>query len=74
MMALDSLDTKNEAVYYLNKNSELNLTSNYVVDSTASIKLLSFKPNYLEYESSNANDGFAVFSENYYKNGWASIY
>ncbi len=72
MIALDSLDSKNEAVYYLNKNSELNLTSNYVVDSTASIKLLSFKPNYLEYESSNANNGFVVFSENYYNNGWAA--
>ena len=72
MIALDSLDSKNEAVYYLNKNSELNLTGNYVVDSTASIKLLSFKPNYLEYESSNANDGFVVFSENYYKNGWTA--
>ena len=42
----------------------------FQVDSIASIKLKSFKPNYLEYQSSNTNDGFAVFSENYYKDGW----
>ena len=70
MMALDSLDTKNEAVYYIPESSGYNLSSNFVVDTIAAIKLLSFKPNYLEYESSNANDGFAVFSENYYENGW----
>lgn len=72
MQALDSLDSKNEAVYFIPDSLKLNLKSNYVVDSTATIKLISFKPNYLEYESNNVRDGFAVFSENYYKNGWTA--
>ncbi len=72
MQALDSLDTNNDAVYYFSENSEHSLKSNFVVDTTAAIKLLSFKPNYLKYESRNVNDGFAVFSENYYKNGWTA--
>ncbi len=43
---------------------------NYTKDSLASIKLDLYKPNHLIYTSDNANDGFAVFSEIYYKNGW----
>jgi uncharacterized membrane protein YfhO len=70
MQALDSLDTKNEAVYYLPENFEITPENTFNVDSTSSIKLLSIKPNYLEYESNNPNHGFAVFSENYYKDGW----
>ena len=70
MQALDSLDTKNEAIYYLPENSETIPKNTFNVDSTSSIKLLSIKPNYLEYESNNPNDGFAIFSENYYKDGW----
>ena len=38
--------------------------------SLATIKLDSYKPNHLIYTSNNANDGFAVFSEIYYKEGW----
>jgi hypothetical protein len=66
IMALDSLDTKTKAVY-----SEFDvLQSTFKVDSLASIKLVEYKPNYLKYESRNSNEGFAVFSENYYAQGW----
>ena len=44
--------------------------SKFVTDSLATIKLDSYKPNHLQYTSNNSNDGFAVFSEIYYKNGW----
>jgi uncharacterized membrane protein YfhO len=44
----------------------------FVVDSTASILLTEYKPNYLKYQSNNSNDGFAVISEMYYENGWLS--
>ena len=44
--------------------------SEFVVDSLARINLVDYAPNYLKYESSNRHDGFAVFSENYYKDGW----
>lgn len=64
--ALDSLATLQKAV-----TTMTDLSSNtFKVDSTAQIVLKEFRPNYLKYESSNANDGFAVFSEMYYSKGW----
>jgi len=65
MKALDSLDTKAEATIC----SDFKIKS-FHVDSMATIKLKAFKPNYLNYESNNSNDGFAIFSENYYEKGW----
>ena len=63
---LDSLDNKNVAVF-----SITNLKAKtFKVDSTASIKVETYKPNYIKYSSNNSNDGFAVFSEMYYGNGW----
>ncbi len=40
------------------------------LDSTASIKLLSYVPNKLVYESNTANPQVAVFSEIFYDKGW----
>jgi Bacterial membrane protein YfhO len=34
------------------------------------ISLVDYKPNYLKYEANAAADGFVVFSEIYYKDGW----
>jgi len=42
----------------------------FITDSLATIKLDLYKPNHLIYTSNNSNDGFAVFSEIYYKDGW----
>jgi uncharacterized membrane protein YfhO len=39
-------------------------------DSTASIKLLTYAPNKLQYESNASSDQVAVFSEVYYGKGW----
>ena len=83
MKALDSLDTKNEGVIS-KENSEIYLHSlrtnpiskltntEFKKDSLASIKLDLYKPNHLKYISNNSNEGFAVFSEMYYKNGWTA--
>lgn len=69
IMALDSLDTGQMAA--INTSAFKNLQQfKYQVDSTASISLVDYEPNHLSYESNNGNDGFAVFSEMYYKNGW----
>lgn len=42
----------------------------FMVDSLSQIKLKTYAPNKLVYESSNTSNGFAVFSEIYYKDGW----
>ncbi|MGB1309385.1 MAG: YfhO family protein, partial [Oceanihabitans sp.] len=65
--ALDSLNTKEAAVML---KTDTNIKKQFKVDSTATIALLNFQPNYLKYQTNNANEGFAVFSEIYYKNGW----
>lgn len=71
ILALDSLNNKHMAV--LNKKDFNIKASSFKVDSTASIDLLEYKPNYLKYKSVNNNDGFAVFSEVYYPKGWKTI-
>jgi hypothetical protein len=40
------------------------------IDSLASIRLTSYQPNHLTYETENRHDGVAVFSEIYYPDGW----
>jgi hypothetical protein len=42
----------------------------YPKDSAASVKMTSYAPNDLEYESNNPSDGFAVFAEIFYPEGW----
>ncbi|MEP3836543.1 MAG: YfhO family protein [Algibacter sp.] len=71
--ALDSLDSKNKAVYMRPELLDGNIKGRYVVDSLASINLKAFTPNYLKYETNNLNDGFAVFSEIYYPKGWKTF-
>ena len=39
-------------------------------DSLSAIRLTSYEPNRLVYETENAGDGIAVFSEIYYPHGW----
>ena len=70
ILALDSLNTKTEAVVLKSVANAFNIKRNYKTDSTASIELISHKPNVLKYQSKNANDGLAVFSELYYYRGW----
>jgi len=65
---LDSLDTKSIAV----TTSESLSNKTFVVDSMAIVQLTEHRPNYLKYQSNNSNDGFAVFSEMFYENGWIS--
>ena len=68
MKALDSLDSKNVAV--VNSNDFDIKNTAFAKDSTATITLENYKPNYLKYVSNNLNEGLAVFSEMYYEKGW----
>lgn len=67
--ALDSLNTKNEAVIDVSKYA-LPANLNLVKDSIASIKLITNDVTKLSYQSNSNKEEFAVFSEIYYKNGW----
>ena len=67
MKVLSSLDTKNIAVMNVKTNE---YKGNIEKDSTASILLKTYRPNYLKYTSNNSKNGFGVFSEMYYQNGW----
>jgi uncharacterized membrane protein YfhO len=69
MKVLGKIETKNVATRNSNDFTKSGLTPTFKKDSLASIKLEEHKPNYIKYTSSNSNDGFAVFSENYYE-GW----
>ena len=70
---LDSLDNKNVAIYVKPKLEKQTFKADYIVDSLATLTLVDYKPNYLKYQSQNSNDGFAVFSEVYYGNGWKTF-
>lgn len=66
IMALAKLKSKLTAISRVSKFD----SKRYSNDSAAAIKLVDYKLNKLVYESNNIADGFAVFSEIYYKDGW----
>jgi hypothetical protein len=72
MKMLDKIDTKKAAIFnihlYGNKFKNARLKRN--LDTTGTIKIQEYKPNYIKYISSNPHEGLAVFSEIYYENGW----
>ncbi|GAA3770697.1 YfhO family protein [Flavobacterium ginsengiterrae] len=72
MKALDHIDTKNVAVFNVHEHEGKfrNARMKKQWDTTGTIKLVQYKPNYIKYQSDNGKDGLAVFSEIYYKNGW----
>ena len=69
MSELRNFDPATEVVVN-NKEVKAVFPLQYSADSTATIQLKSYAPDALVYESNNAHDGFAVFSEMYYPHGW----
>jgi uncharacterized membrane protein YfhO len=67
LAALKNLQPATEAVVDITKfpvqQTEFNPTG-------STIRLVSYEPNHLQYEATAAQDGMAVFSEIYYKDGW----
>ena len=69
MKALDDFNPSKLAI--IDKRFQQDLgTFSPAIDSTASIKLTTYQPNYLAYESKSEKDQLAVFSEIYYPKGW----
>lgn len=72
MKALGHLDTKKVAVFNVHhfgsKLESARLKEDW--DTSGTIKLDIYKPNYLKYTSENSGKGLAVFSEIYYEKGW----
>lgn len=81
---VNSADEEMKALNNLNRNTAIinwkefsDIAKNvdgrtFTTDSLSSINLIEYKPNYLKYQSSNAYDGLAVFSEIYYPKGWVA--
>jgi Bacterial membrane protein YfhO len=67
---LGKIKTKEEAIYREEPLTKGNFGFKTGKDSTAFIKLTSYKSNLLKYVSYNSKDGFGVFSEIYYPYGW----
>jgi hypothetical protein len=70
MKALDSIDSKNEAIVNQKEFGTQLKNTSFVKDSSATITMNSYQPNHLKYNSNNSNPGLAVFSEMYYAEGW----
>lgn len=62
---IGTLDAKNVALVSQDVKNKI-----FTKDSTATIKVEKYLPNYIKYSSNNKNNGFAVFSEMYYHKGW----
>lgn len=72
MKLLERIDTKKAAIFnihlYGDKFKNARLKRN--LDTTGTINLTTYKPNYIKYNSDSKKEGLAVFSEIYYENGW----
>ncbi|MDE1207324.1 YfhO family protein [Tenacibaculum larymnensis] len=72
IIALDSLNTKSEAV--INSKEFKVEVDTFQKDSTATISLVKKDLTELVYESNTNSNQFAVFSEIYYKDGWNAFF
>jgi len=70
ILALDSVNTKNVAVFERSSSTQKELKSSFKMHPTDTIELLNYDVNSLTYLSKTVKEQFAVFSEIYYKNGW----
>ncbi len=65
-----SFEPKKTAVIQAKELAGKNIPLTFTKDSAAQITLKKYSLNYLDFESSNQADGFAVFSDIYYPLGW----
>ncbi|MBS1653154.1 MAG: YfhO family protein [Bacteroidetes bacterium] len=65
---LYNINTKTQAI--VNEKYKAEIGSNQNFSAEGFIKLNSYEPNHLTYQSESSKDEFAVFSEIYYAKGW----
>jgi len=70
MAALDTLDTRAYAV--ADRSFEAVLGKVSAVDSTASVRLVKYAPNKIDYLTHSSHPGVVVFSEIYFPWGWTA--
>jgi len=72
MQAISSFAPKDEAIVD-KQNKKLIDGTPLRADSNATIKLVSYNPDHLTYQSRSKANGIAVFSEIYYDKGWTML-
>ncbi len=72
MVAISSFDPKNEAIID-QQYKKLIDTKAHTLDPAATIKLVSYSPDHLVYETGSQSEQTAVFSEIYYDKGWKML-
>ncbi|MDC1465379.1 YfhO family protein [Polaribacter sp.] len=70
IQALDTLNTKKEAVILENDYQKMDIQFQMQQDTIATIALVDYKVTSLTYNSKTETAQFAVFSEIFYKEGW----
>ena len=65
--ALNGFDPSNTAIVDVRFSEQM---IDGLDNTSASIKLTDYKPNYLKYTSNSSKNGIAIFSEIYYDKGW----
>jgi hypothetical protein len=74
MQAISSFNPKNEAIVDKRYNSFIDKSQQMVgADTSGSIKLVSYNPDHLVYQSGSTTPQVAVFSEIYYDKGWKML-
>jgi hypothetical protein len=72
MQAISSFDPKNEAIVDEQYKSFIDEKAP-IADANGSIKLVSYDPEHLVYESGSTTSQIAIFSEIYYDKGWKML-
>lgn len=68
--AFEAIGHEELGTYAIVEPSSPRLKGNY--DTSGSIRLVEYAPNYLKYEYDSAKEALAVFSEIYYPDGWTA--
>lgn len=69
LLGLGKLDTKKQAIVDVNANA-IKLSNSYATDSLDRIEMTRYGTKEITYVSNSRHQGFAVFSEIYYPEGW----